>query len=84
MKTFLKILLFVLLAMVVIHIFPLLLVPATLSVVVMLGLGALLVGVLAALLAVALVVLTVLSPLWLPLLAVFGLVSLCRRRPVAA
>jgi hypothetical protein len=33
---------------------------------------------------VALVVLTVLSPLWLPLLAVFGLVSLCRRRPVAA
>jgi MYXO-CTERM domain-containing protein len=84
MKTFLKILLFGLLAVVVIHVFPLLLVPATLSVVVMLGLGVLLVGVLAALLAVALVVLTVLSPLWLPLLAVFGLVSLCRRRPVAA
>ena len=84
MKTFLKILLFVLLAMVVIHVFPLLLVPATLSVLVMLGIGAVLVGVLAAVLAVALVILTVLSPLWLPGLAVLGLVSLCRRRPAAA
>jgi hypothetical protein len=36
------------------------------------------------LLAVALVVLAVLSPLWLPVLAVIGLVSLVRRRPAAA
>ena len=95
MKTFLRILLFVLAGLVVIHVFPVLLLPAMIAVVTMLVVGALMLGgvaavagvglaLLAGLLAVALVILAVLAPVWLPVLAIVGLVSLCRRRPKAA
>ena len=90
MNTFGKILLFTLLALVVLHLFPLLLIPVGLAVAAMLALGALLVGVLAALLgtglslgagvlAVVLVLVAVLAPIWLPVLAIYGLVKLCSR-----
>ena len=91
MKPIWKILLFVALGLIVLHLCPLLLVP------VMLGLAATLVigivmlsgvatvaatglSVVAGLLVVVLVLLAVLSPIWLPVLAIVGLVSLCRRR----
>jgi hypothetical protein len=96
MKTLGKILLFTLLALVALHLFPILLLPVGLSVAALFALGAVLVGVLAALLgtglslvaavlAVALVLLAVTAPLWLPALAIYGLIKLCsRNRPVAA
>lgn len=95
MNTLGKILLFTLLALVALHFFPLLLIPAGLALAALLALGALLVGVLAALLgtglslvagvlAVVLVVVAVLAPIWLPALAIYGLVSLCRRNPKVA
>jgi hypothetical protein len=95
MKTFLKILLCVAVGLMLLKLFPILLAPAMVSVVVMLVVGAVMlaaaggiaVGALA-LLAVALVAVLVLaaalSPIWLPVLAIMGLVSLCRRRPRAA
>jgi hypothetical protein len=90
MKTFWKILLIGLLVLVCLHLCPVLLVPVMLGFAALLVIGSLLAGGLAALaatglslvaglLAVALVVLAVLSPIWLPVLAVVGLVSLCRR-----
>ena len=95
MNTLGKILLCTLLALVALHLFPILLIPAGLALAALLALGALLVGVLAALLgaglslvvgvlAVVLVVAAVLAPIWLPGLAIYGLVSLCRRPAKAA
>jgi hypothetical protein len=94
MKTFLKILLFVVVGLVVIHVFPILFVPVMIGFVALMVVGALMMGgvaaiagvglaLLAGLLAVALVILAVLAPVWLPVLAIVGLVSLCRRRPKA-
>lgn len=90
MKTFGKILLFVVLGLVCVHFFPVLLLPLILGVVALLVIGTLLAGglaalaatglsVLAVLLTVVLVLLAVLSPIWLPVLAIAGLISLCRR-----
>jgi hypothetical protein len=90
MKTFWKVLLFGLLALVCLHLCPILFVPVALSFAAMLIIGVLLTGGLAAvaatglslaagLLAVVLVLLAVLSPIWLPVLALIGLISLCRR-----
>lgn len=96
MKTFGKILLFSFLALAVLHLFPILLVPVMLGLAALLVIGTVLVGVLAAvlgtglslvagILAVLVVLLAVLSPLWLPALAIYGLVKLCsRNRKVAA
>ena len=96
MNTFGKILLFTLVALVVIHLCPILLVPVMLGVAAMLVIGTLLVGGVAAVLgtglslvagvlAVVLVLLAVLAPIWLPLLAIYGLVKLCsRNRKVTA
>jgi len=90
MKTFWKVLLIALLALVCLKLCPILFIPVMLGFAAMLVIGTLLAGGLAALaatglslvaglLAVTLVVLAVLSPIWLPILAVFGLISLCRR-----
>ncbi|MDB6126746.1 MAG: hypothetical protein JWM35_642 [Verrucomicrobia bacterium] len=90
MKTSLKVVLGVVAALVAIRIFPVLLLPIVLGVIVTLACGSVLAGglaallaatlsLLAALLAVGLVALAVLSPLWIPALAIVGIVSLCRR-----
>jgi hypothetical protein len=90
MKPFLKILLIVVAVLVCLHFLPVLLIPVFLGVaaLVMVGLAVAggLVGVaatgitlVATVLAVALIVLAVLAPIWLPVLAVYGLVMLCRR-----
>ncbi len=96
MNTFGKILLFTLLALLVIHLCPILLIPIILAVAAMLVIGTMLAGgfaavaatglsLVAGLVAVALVALAVLSPVWLPLLAIYGLVKLCtRNRKIAA
>jgi len=87
MTTLLKILLCVVLGFVALKLCALLILPAAFGVGALLALGTGLLGVLAAvtvgLLALALFVLVVLAPVWLPVLAVCGLVSLCRRRPAA-
>ncbi len=83
MMTILKIFLFGIAAMVAAYLLSVLFIP-------MLGVGAGLVGaaagilaaafaVLAALFAVMVVLAVVLSPVWLPMLAIVGLVSLCKR-----
>lgn len=97
MKTFLKIVLCVLGVLVVLKLFPLFLIPALVGMALLLLAGVLLAGGVAtiaatglslviALLAVVLVVAAALSPIWIPVLAVCGIVSLCRRRktPTAA
>jgi hypothetical protein len=89
MKTFGKILLFIVAALVVVHFCPILLVPVVLGGAALLVIGTMLAGgiaavaatglsILAGLLAVVLVILALLSPIWLPVLAIVGLVSLCR------
>lgn len=95
MKTFLKIVLFLVLGLVAVKLCPLLLAPALASVMVMLALGGVVLAGLATvaatgltltavLLGVVLLVLAVLSPVWVPVLALIGLISLFRRRPTAA
>ena len=90
MKTFWKALLFVVLGLVILHLCPVLLVPVMLGFAAALVIGTVLLSGVAAvaatglslvagLLAVVLVLLAVLSPIWLPVLAIVGLVSLCRR-----
>lgn len=90
MKTFLKVLLFVLLAVLAIKLLPFFLVP-----VLFVGAGLLLIAGLAfgglaavagvgiaflvALLAVVVVLVAVLAPIWIPVLAVIGLIALVRR-----
>jgi hypothetical protein len=90
MKPFWKILLFGALGLIILHVCPILLVPVMLGLAAMLVIGTVLLSGVAAvaatglslvagLLAVVLVLLAVLSPIWLPVLAIVGLVSLCRR-----
>ena len=78
-KTFLKILLFAVVALMFVHFCPLLLVPLALVAGGAVTVAAAGLSVVAGLLAVALVVLALLAPIWLPLLALLGLISLCRR-----
>lgn len=90
MKTALKIFLIVLIALLIIKLAPLLLVPAGLVfflcllvggavTAVLLGCCAGVVGLVVALLVAALALVAVLSPLWIPVLMVLGLIALCRR-----
>jgi len=96
MKTFLKVLLIALLAVAVIKLFPIFLIPVALAGVALLigslllaggaGLAVLIaLGLVVALLAVALALAAVLAPIWLPLLAILGLIALGKRagRPAA-
>ena len=95
MKTFWKVLLFILVGLVCLHFLPVLLVPVVLGFLAMLAVGALLLGglasvaatglsVIAGILVVVLVLLAVLSPIWVPVLAIVGLISLFRRNSKAA
>lgn len=86
MKTFLKIALIVLLVLVAIKLSPLILLAAFAGLLVAGVLGALGLSLMAGVLATALLVAAVLSPVWVPVLLVVGAVSLWRkaRRPVAA
>ena len=90
MKTFGKVLLIVILALVCLRLLPLLMGASLLALAVLFGVAIVLAGgvaavaatgltAVAALLAVVLVVAAVLTPIWLPVLAIAGLVSLCRR-----
>lgn len=90
MKSFLKIFIIVLLALVVAQALPLVGLPAGIGlgalaaagVFLFLCVGGLLagaLGILGVVLAVVLVILAVLSPIWLPILLIVGIVSLCRR-----
>jgi len=94
MKTFLKVLLVVLLALVLLKLLPVVFFPFGAALGVLLGLGAIallivagvvagVAGIAFGLILLALGLLVVLSPILLPILAVVGLVSLCRRRPAA-
>jgi hypothetical protein len=90
MKTFLKVLLFVLLGLLAIKLLPFVLLP-----VFVVGIGLLLAGglafsgiaaaagigvaVLVAVVALLVVLVAVLSPIWIPVLAVVGLIALIRR-----
>ena len=90
MKTFLKVLLFVLLGLLAIKLLPFLLIPVFVG-----GIGLLLAGGLAfggvaavagigvavvvALVAILVTLLAVLSPIWIPVLAVVGLIALIPR-----
>lgn len=92
MKPFFKILLVVAVVLLAFKLLPVLLVPVILGIVLTLIVGSVLAAGVAALTfaglstfgalaAVTLVTAAVLSPIWMPVLAVIGLVSLCRRRP---
>lgn len=90
MKTFLKILLAILVVAVAVKLLPLLMIPVVLGLVAF-GLIALLltggvafiasvgVGLLGALFALTVTLAAILSPIWVPILAVIGLISLIRR-----
>lgn len=90
MKTFWKVLLFILVGLVCLRFLPVLLIPMVLGLLAMFAIGALLLGGLATVaatgisviggtLVVVLVLLAALSPIWVPVLAIVGLVSLFRR-----
>ncbi len=81
MKTFLKILVLALLALVVIKLFPLLMIPVVVALVGLLIAGAALAGGALVVLMVTLALLAALSPIWIPVLVVIGLISLIRRTP---
>ena len=91
MNTFLKVLLVALLAIVAVHVFPIIMVPVALILAVALlaglifagGAGIVLVlalGLVIGLLALALGLAAALAPIWIPVLAIFGIVSLIRGR----
>lgn len=84
MKTFIKVLLVALLVIVAIKLCPLILLAALVTLLGALLLGTLGLSALAGVLLVALLVAVVLSPLWVPVLLVVGIVALWRksRRPV--
>lgn len=84
MKTFLKILLAAVLLIVAIKLSPILFVGALIGMLVAGILGVLGLSLLAALLAVALAFTVALAPIWIPVLAVIGLVSLFRRNKTSA
>lgn len=79
MKTFLKVLLLAALLIVAIKFSPLIFLGALAGLIVAAVLGAVGVSLVAALLAVVLAVAVALSPLWIPVLVVLGLISLFRR-----
>lgn len=79
MNTFLKVFLLALLALVVIKLAPVLMIPAFIAFIGLLIAGIAMAGGLVLLLVVTLAVLAALSPLWIPVLAIVGLVALCRR-----
>ena len=79
MKTFLKIALLVVLALVAIKLLPLTLALGCLLGLAVAALLAVGVSALAGMIAIALVVVAALAPLWIPVLAIVGLVSLLRR-----
>jgi hypothetical protein len=79
MKTFLKVLLIAALLIVAIKISPLLFVGAFAGLVVAAVLGAIGISLLAGLVAVLLALAVALSPIWIPVLCVIGIVSLFRK-----
>jgi len=78
MKRLLLILAVVLAALLAVHICPFLLVPALIILVPVLICGGVLLALVLVLLTLALGLLAILSPLWLPVLAVCGLIALVR------
>lgn len=83
MKTFLKILLAAVLLIVAIKLSPILFIAALVGLIVAAVLGAIGLSLLAALVAVVLAFAVALSPIWIPVLCVIGLVSLFRRNDKA-
>ncbi|MBI5424635.1 MAG: hypothetical protein HZA32_11185 [Opitutae bacterium] len=79
MKTFLKVLLAAVLLIVAIKLSPILFVAALAGLIVAAVLGAVGISLLAALVAVVIAFAVALSPIWIPVLCVIGLVSLFRR-----
>jgi hypothetical protein len=79
MKTFFKILLAAILLVVAIKLSPILFIAALAGLIVAAVLGAVGLSLLAALVAVILAFALALSPIWIPVLCVIGLVSLFRR-----
>ena len=79
MKTFLKVLLIAALLIVAIKISPVLFVAAFVGLIVAAVLGVIGISLLAGLVAVVLTFAVALSPIWLPVLAVIGIVSLFRK-----
>ncbi|WP_415908938.1 hypothetical protein [Oleiharenicola sp. Vm1] len=79
MKTFLKILLAAVLLIVAIKLSPLLFIAALAGLIAAAVLGALGLSLLAALVAVVLAFAVALSPIWIPVLCVIGVISLFRR-----
>lgn len=79
MKTFLKILLIAAVLIVAIKLSPVIFIGALLGLIAAAVLGAVGISLVAALLAVLLAFTLALSPIWIPILVVFGLVSLFRK-----
>ena len=79
MKTFLKIVLIAALLIVAIKISPILFVGAFAGLVVAAVLGVIGISLLAGLAAVLLSLAVALSPIWIPILVIVGIVSLCRK-----
>jgi hypothetical protein len=80
MNTFLKILLVAALLLVALHFSPLIFIGAFVGLILAVVLGALGLSLVAALLAVAIGFAVALSPIWVPVLIVMGLVSLFRNK----
>lgn len=79
MKTFLKVLLLAAVLIVAIKLSPVIFIGALAGTAVAVVLGALGLSLVAVLLAVAFALLVALSPIWIPVLAIFGLISLFRK-----
>lgn len=79
MKTFLKILLIAALLLIAIKLSPLLFCAALIGLVAAAVLGVIGLSLVIVLLAVALALAVALSPIWLPVLAVVGVISLCKK-----
>ncbi len=86
MKTFLKVLLIAALLIVAIKLSPVIFIGALLGLIAAAVLGAVGISLLAGLVAVLIAFAVALSPIWIPILVVLGLVSLFRRKtpPVMA
>ena len=85
MKTFLKVLLLVIAAIVAVKLLPIAFVVGCAAAVLVAALAILGVSLAAVVIVGSLVVAALLSPIWLPVLAVVGIVALCKRlsRPAA-
>ncbi len=79
MKTFLKVLLLAALLIVAIKLSPVIFVGAILGLIAAAVLGAVGLSLVAALMAIALALAVALSPIWIPVLAVMGLISLFKK-----